>query len=96
MPATITVKKISDGPYTFEVTVSETNGSTRHAVTMSDATWKSLAKGQGTLEQCIEASFRFLLDNEPKEAILSRFDVMVITRYFPNFASELPGYLSRL
>jgi hypothetical protein len=32
---------------------------------------------------------------EPKESILRRFDVMVISRYFPEFERELPRYLSR-
>jgi hypothetical protein len=44
----------------------------------------------------VEAAFRFLLDREPKEAILSRFDITVISRYFPEFERELPGYLSKL
>jgi len=33
------------------------------------------------------------LDREPKESILSRFDVTVISRYFPNFREELPKYI---
>ncbi len=40
--------------------------------------------------------FGFLLDREPKESILGRFDVTVIARYFPEFERELPNYLSRL
>ena len=46
-------------------------------------------------ERCLEAAFRFLLDREPKESILGRFDVTVISRYFPEFERELPHYLSR-
>jgi hypothetical protein len=34
-----------------------------------------------------------LLDREPKESILRRFDVTVISRYFPEFEQELPHYL---
>jgi hypothetical protein len=45
-------------------------------------------------ERCVEAAFRFLLDREPKESVLSRFDVTVISRYFPEFGRELPRYLS--
>ena len=37
---------------------------------------------------------RFLLDREPKECILGRFDVTVISRYFPEFERELRRYLS--
>jgi hypothetical protein len=50
--------------------------------------------GAHTPERCIEAAFRFLLDREPKESILRRFDITVICRYFPEFEHELPGYLS--
>jgi hypothetical protein len=41
----------------------------------------------------VRAAFAFLLDREPKEAILARFDVAVIARYFPEFERELPRYL---
>ena len=47
-------------------------------------------------ERCLEAAFQFLLDREPKESILGRFDVAVISRYFPEFERELPRYLSQL
>jgi hypothetical protein len=48
-----------------------------------------------TPERCLKAAFQFLLDREPKESILSSFDVRVISRYFPRFKRELPQYLSR-
>jgi hypothetical protein len=38
---------------------------------------------------------RFLLDRKPKESVLSRFDLTVISRYFPEFERELPRYLSQ-
>lgn len=45
-------------------------------------------------ERLVKAAFRFLLDREPKEAIMARFDVSVIARYFPEFECELPRYLT--
>jgi hypothetical protein len=36
-----------------------------------------------------------LLAREPKECILQRFDVTVISSYFPEFERELPRYLKR-
>jgi hypothetical protein len=36
-----------------------------------------------------------LLDREPKESILRRFDVTAISRYFPEFGREMPRYLSQ-
>jgi hypothetical protein len=46
-------------------------------------------------EHCIEAALQFLLDREPQESILRRFDITVISRYFPEFERELPRYLSQ-
>ena len=51
---------------------------------------------QAPPERYLEAAFRFLLDREPKESILRRFDVTAISRYFPEFEREMPQYLSQL
>ncbi len=80
-------------PLNFSVAVREADGETRHAVTLTAADHAQLAK-DATPEALIEAAFAFLIDREPKEAILSRFDVSVISRYFPEFASQLPRYLT--
>jgi len=83
----------TDEPSTFDVVVREGKGETHHQVIMSAETCERLTGGRYTPEQCLEAAFRFLLDREPKESILSRFDVTVISRYFPEFERELPNYL---
>jgi hypothetical protein len=80
-------------PLEFEVVVREGAGETRHHVTMSQETCARLTAGKATPERCIEAAFRFLLAREPKESILGRFDVTVISRYFTEFERELPRYL---
>ena len=74
----------------FDVVVNDGKGET-----MSAETCERLAAGKCTAERVVEAAFRFLLDREPKESILGAFDVMVIARYFPDFETELPRYLSR-
>ncbi len=90
----IEVRRSGEGdPLAFEVMVREGGGETRHEVTMSLATYERLTAGEHAPERCIEAAFRFLLDREPKESILGRFDVTVIARYFPEFERELPRYL---
>jgi hypothetical protein len=92
----IQVRRTADGdPLEFEVVVREAKGETHHHVTMAGETCERLTAGKHTPERCLEAAFRFLLDREPKESILSRFDVTVISRYFPEFERELPRYLSR-
>ena len=91
----IAVTRTGEGdPLQFDVVVSDQEGESRHHVTMSHATWERLSGGQAA-ERCIEAAFRFLLDREGKESILARFDVTVISRYFPDFEQQLPTYLAR-
>lgn len=93
----IEVQRVDEGdPLSFEVVVREGEGETRHRVTMSEASGRQLTAGRHTPERCIEAAFRFLLDREPKESILARFDISTISHYFPEFEKELPRYLSRV
>jgi hypothetical protein len=91
----IEVRRTNDGePMAFEVVVRQGEGETRHQVTMDDRTCARLAPGGQAPEKVIDAAFRFLLDREPKEAILGRFDVTIISRYFPGFERQLPRYLA--
>jgi hypothetical protein len=91
----IEVRPIAEGdPLEFEVRIREGTGETSHRVTISRATCERLTGGKHTPERCLEAAFRFLLEREPKESILGRFDVTVISRYFPEFERELPRYLA--
>jgi hypothetical protein len=85
----------SDDPLSFAVTVSDGAGESRHQVTMAQETCRQLGGGGHAPERVIAAAFAFLLDREPKESILPRFDVTVISRYFPEFERELPGYLAK-
>jgi hypothetical protein len=92
----IEVRRTGEGdPLEFQVVVREGKGESRHQVTMTREVSDRLTAGRHTPERCLEAAFRFLLDREPKESILGRFDVSVISHYFPEFERELPGYLSR-
>jgi hypothetical protein len=92
----IQVRLTARDPFVFDVVVAEGKGETRHQVTMSREMCQRLMAGKHTPERCLEAAFRFLLDREPKESILRRFDVTEISRYFPEFERELPHYLSQL
>ncbi len=89
------VQKGNSDPLEFDVLVSDGNSETRHRVSMARENYDSLTRGRCAPDRCIEAAFRFLLDREPKEAILTRFDVTVISRYFPEFETELPRYIAQ-
>ena len=81
--------------FVFEVIVREGKGETRHHVTISREMCERVTAGEHTPERCLEAAFRFLLDHEPKESILRRFDLTAISRYFPEFEREIPRYFSQ-
>jgi hypothetical protein len=83
-------------PLEFTVVIRDGDGETRHAVTMARSLHHKLTGGSQTPIACVEAAFCFLLDREPKESILARFDISVISRYFPEFERELPRYLEGL
>jgi hypothetical protein len=67
------------------VQVSEASGSTSHTVTVPSADLAQLAPGAAEPDDLVRRSFAFLLDREPKEAILGSFDLPVIGRYFPEY-----------
>jgi hypothetical protein len=92
--AGVEVRRIAEGH--FDVTVRERGSETRHAVTMSDDTFARLAGNSDvTPEAFVSAVFAFLLEHEPKESILARFDVTVVSRYFPEFEREIRRYIGR-
>ena len=63
-------------------------------VGVSDSDADQLAPGVDAKE-LVRESFRFLLEREPPESILSRFDLPVIERYFPNYRGEIARRLKR-
>jgi len=70
------------------VTVGDAAGATTHEVEVTDEDLSRLAP-DAEVERLVEASFRFLLEREPREAILRRFELPEIGRYFPEYAAEL-------
>ena len=88
--ADISVTRLGDDR--FRVAVSEAGSSTTHEVTVSAAELERL-DADATPEHLVEASFRFLLDREPKESILRRFELGVIARYFPEYPDRIAEYL---
>jgi hypothetical protein len=77
------------GPNRFRVTVADGASATTHTVTVDP----DLGLVDAAAEELVAASFRFLLDREPKESILREFDLGVISRYFPDYASRIGDYL---
>ena len=78
------------GGSVYHVTVRDAGSQTSHDVTVWPSDVERYAPGS-TPEALLEASFAFLLEREPKEAILSRFEVTDIERYFPEYTRAMRG-----
>jgi hypothetical protein len=76
----------------YEVDVKDRISHMRYRVTLSEDLYEKLTKGKMSREDCIRSAFRFLLDREPKEAILTQFDLSLISRYFMEFEDEFAKY----
>jgi hypothetical protein len=72
-----------------EVVVGRDAAATRHSVSVSRADLARLAPGQYDAERLVAASFEYLLEREPREAILHSFDLPVIERYFPGYEDAM-------
>ncbi|MGP1675339.1 MAG: hypothetical protein ACTS8Z_09010 [Candidatus Limnocylindrales bacterium] len=78
------------------VRVSDGRGTSEHEVTVTaaDADTLAAAHDQTGVERLIEETFDFLLEREPKESILSSFDIDVVGRYFPEYEHEIRSRLA--
>lgn len=73
----------------FRVTVTDGNGSSTYAVTVSPEDFHRLGRNFHALDEFVRACVAFLLAREPRESILPSFDVSEISRYFPEFEDEI-------
>jgi hypothetical protein len=83
---TVTTQPAGDG-WICEVEVSEAGTSSRHAVRVSKKQLERL--GGQSPEDLVMRSFAFLLEREPKESILTEFDLDLIGRYFPDYPDRI-------
>jgi len=91
MPAKIEVEKV-DASH-FRVRVIEAGSESAHQVTLDPKDFARIAGATADPQELIRKSFQFLLEREPKESILSRFDLSVISRYFPEYEREIKKIL---
>ena len=87
MQAKIEVEKFDQSR--FKVRVIEGGSESGHQVTLSPKDHAKLGNGTAAPEELIRKSFQFLLEREPKESILGRFDLAIIGRYFPEYEGEI-------
>ena len=84
----IKVEKKNQQEFTVKVEGKE------YDVNLNDDYWQDLTGGKIAKEELIKKSFEFLLEREPKESILSRFNLRIIKQYFPEFEEEIRTYRS--
>lgn len=87
MAAKIEIEKL-DASH-FRVCVIEGGSKSTHKITLDPEDYARLAGGAVKAEELIRKSFEFLLERESKESILGRFDLSVISRYFPEYEREI-------
>jgi len=92
MAAKIEVEKVENSK--FRVRVSEPGSETTHDVTVSPNSYMKLTAGKVDPEELVRRSFEFLLEREPKKSIRTRFDLSLISRYFPEYEREIKRRLS--
>ncbi len=69
----------------YKVIIEQHDSSTTHTVTLDDNYYEKLTHRKIQKEELIKRSFEFLLQREPKESILRKFDLKVISRYFSEY-----------
>lgn len=76
----------------YRVEVRDDSGASRHRVTVPPEKLDELGEG-ASAEELLEESFRFLLEREPRSAILSQFGISTISSYFPEYPEEIRSRL---
>lgn len=87
----IKIDRISDdnSKTVFKVQVTEEKSTSSHTVEVRNDYYKKLTDGKISPEDLVIRSFKFLLQREPKEMIMSKFDLPVISRYFPEYEKRI-------
>ena len=73
----------------FQVAVSDDEGALKFQVALEKEYWRDLTRESSTPMELVERSFKFLLEREPKESILKRFNLKQIMAYFPEYEEEM-------
>ena len=89
----ILIKELLDNK--FEITVKK-QLITKHIILLTDEYHDSLTKKKISKKKLLEYSFQFLLDREPNTAILSSFELDIISKYFPEYESEIKNFCTKI
>jgi hypothetical protein len=76
------------GGHQCRVEVSDNNSVSSHSVVVNAEDLARWGAGR-SVDELVRRSFEFLLQREPKESILRKFDLALIQRYFPEFGAVI-------
>jgi len=78
----------SESGWHCSVTLGDDAGAPVHEVSVDRETLADLAPGAPP-EELVRASFEFLLEHEPREAIMRSFELPIIGRFFGDYPDEI-------
>ena len=78
----------NDAGWHCTVTLGDDAAATTHEVSLDRDTLDDLAPGTPP-EDLVRASFEFLLEREPREAIMRSFELPIIGRFFGDYRDEI-------
>jgi hypothetical protein len=91
----VEIRITAQGNDVHAVGIYDARSHTRHLAAADPAHADRLTTGRVDTETLVRRSFEFLLEHEPKESILARFELPVIARYFPRYEDEMRRRLAR-
>jgi len=87
----IKIERISEdnSKSVYKVQIIEDKSTSAHTVEVANDYYKKITGGKITSEDLVIKSFKFLLQREPKEMIMGKFDLPTIGRYFPEYEQRI-------
>jgi hypothetical protein len=84
-----TMRVVSTAPNEFRVEVADADEVTGHRIRLTGAFLDDLLPTGADQERIVRETFGFLLEREPATSILAEFSLEDVSRYFPEFPTEL-------
>ena len=82
----ISVESIDSNSFSVSVTKDSV---TEHIVLLSDRFHQDVTNNKLTKTELITKSFEFLLKRESNQSILKKFNLEIISQYFPEYIEEI-------
>ena len=87
-PGVVVACDPAEGGWRCRVTVGDGLAASEHEVILERETLDDLAPGVSP-DTLVAESFAFLLEREPRDAIMRRFELPIIGRYFGDYPEEI-------